>query len=239
MPRRHTGPRPKSKKPPPKQFSFLGDSSAGEPSEAESFQSPELEPNHTDYGFDYTSGSPSTSRRSNVNQRKSSENTSQPRPSSSQRKSIPRNTSSPMVPVLQASRRSETSPNRRSFIPQAARSEPARLPPKKNKRKQNTPLQREKALWHQIKALQSRTDNLTPKAPFSRLIRELLFKYASDACRITVQALEALQISSEIYLTQLFADAYVCTLHRGRVTLGVHDLRLVRFLRGPYEGHNL
>lgn len=49
--------------------------------------------------------------------------------------------------------------------------------------------------------------------------------------RITSQALECLQESSEMYVTQLFEDSYLLTMHRARVTLHPKDLRLANYLR--------
>ncbi|XP_055913502.1 histone H3-like centromeric protein A [Eupeodes corollae] len=217
MPRRQsghaTGPGPKSKtKSKTKQaaIAFLGDSSASEGSEAESFQSVELEADRTDYGFNYTNSSPHHSRQV------------------SQRRATP-------VAVESPAREARSSPlTRSSFIPRNTN----RSSTNSRSRKQMNPVRREQMLWKQIKQLQQKTDNLTPKAPFGRLIRELLIQESTSAHKITVAALEALQTSAEIYITSLFSDSYLCTLHRGRVTLGVQDLRLVRFLRGTSDTGN-
>jgi histone H3 len=76
------------------------------------------------------------------------------------------------------------------------------------------------------------TNLLIPKLPFGRIIREVLNLYCPADFRITKVALEALQESAEIYLVQLFEDAYRCALHRKRVTLQPIDMELVRRLRG-------
>lgn len=56
--------------------------------------------------------------------------------------------------------------------------------------------------------------------------------------RITPEALAALQESAEMFIVQLFEDSYLCTSHRGRVTLQVNDMQLVRYLRGPADASN-
>lgn len=50
--------------------------------------------------------------------------------------------------------------------------------------------------------------------------------------RVQTEALKALQDSAELYLTQLFEDAYFCTLHARRKTLYVADINCVRRIRG-------
>mmetsp|Transcript_72551 Transcript_72551/g.125908 ORF Transcript_72551/g.125908 Transcript_72551/m.125908 type:complete len:125 (-) Transcript_72551:253-627(-) len=74
------------------------------------------------------------------------------------------------------------------------------------------------------------------KISFARLVRETQNQYlpAGQApYRWSVEGLVTLQKVCEEYLTFLFADAYVATYHRRRVTLNIEDLRLVRRLRGP------
>lgn len=50
--------------------------------------------------------------------------------------------------------------------------------------------------------------------------------------RVTPECLMALQESSELYLTHFFSDAYLCTVHRGRVTMIPKDMQLALRLRG-------
>lgn len=83
----------------------------------------------------------------------------------------------------------------------------------------------------EITRLQLTTDLLIPKLPFARLIREVLQQYSQRNLRITPEALLCLQESSEIYLTQMFEDAYRCTLHRERVTMMPKDMNLALYLR--------
>nr|ARC76684.1 Cid1 [Drosophila diplacantha] len=101
--------------------------------------------------------------------------------------------------------------------------------PARRRRKQRGPVSRANRMNRQIRRLQACTTPLIPRLPFSRLVRELITKYASS-CRITESALGALQESSELYLTQRFQDAYLLTHHRGRVTLEVRDMALIAFI---------
>lgn len=52
-----------------------------------------------------------------------------------------------------------------------------------------------------------------------------------DDWRFTKQALLALQDSAESFIVQLLEDSYLCTYHRGRVTLIIRDMILARMLR--------
>lgn len=98
--------------------------------------------------------------------------------------------------------------------------------PRSHQRKQTEP----KAL-REIRRLQHSTELLIPKLPFSRLMREIITECSATVNRITPEAFEAIQSASEIYLTQMFEDAYKCTLHRDRATLMVKDIKLAVILR--------
>lgn len=50
------------------------------------------------------------------------------------------------------------------------------------------------------------------------------------------QALMALQEAAEAFLIHLFEDAYLLSLHAGRVTLFPKDVQLARRIRGIEEG---
>ena len=125
--------------------------------------------------------------------------------------------------------------------------------PRRSKRKSSTPQRNGRAsdgrpslIYHterkrprqvqvlsEIRRLQQFTGYVMPKLSFSRVVREILTTYSPGEIifRITAEAFEALQESTELYLTQLFTDSYLCTLHRDRVTLMVKDLQLTRYLR--------
>ena len=53
----------------------------------------------------------------------------------------------------------------------------------------------------------------------------------SQSFKFSREALRSLQLVSELFLVGLFEDAYLCTLHRNRVTLMEKDLRLARRIR--------
>uniref|UniRef100_A0A6E8VT15 Histone domain-containing protein n=1 Tax=Anopheles coluzzii TaxID=1518534 RepID=A0A6E8VT15_ANOCL len=82
-------------------------------------------------------------------------------------------------------------------------------------------------LLKEMLRLQLSWHHLIPKASFGRLVRELF----DHRYRITPQALEALHEATEVFLVQLFEDAYKCCLHRARVTLAPKDIELVIILR--------
>lgn len=91
-----------------------------------------------------------------------------------------------------------------------------------------------------IRRLQLSTELLIPRLPLTRLIREIILQHCAhpDGLRVQRAALDCLQESAELYLTQLFEDAYRCTLHRDRVTLIVKDYQLARYLRGKSDPGN-
>lgn len=121
-----------------------------------------------------------------------------------------------------------------------------------NKRKQTKPKQnktkstKSDGVLSEIADLQNNNNLIIPRLPFARLVREILQRNSNNnhddggKCytRITVQALLALQESSEMYMTQFMEDAYRLTFHRNQVTLKVSDMELTRFLRGCNDPGN-
>ena len=83
----------------------------------------------------------------------------------------------------------------------------------------------------EIKRYQKSTDLLLPRAPFQRLVRDICRGIDSDL-RFQAQALMALQESAEAYLTGVFEDANLCSIHAQRVTLMKKDMELARRIRG-------
>ena len=69
------------------------------------------------------------------------------------------------------------------------------------------------------------------KGPFQRLVREIARGENQDI-RFTSQGLLALQEASETYMTSIFEDAYLLTLHAKRITLMPKDIQLARRIRG-------
>ena len=74
---------------------------------------------------------------------------------------------------------------------------------------------------------------LIPKTPFARLCREIgqQLNLGYDL-NFGANAYLALQEASELYLVDLYSDAYMCTTHRKRITLKPEDIYLARRIRG-------
>lgn len=85
----------------------------------------------------------------------------------------------------------------------------------------------------EIRRQQQSTNLLIPKKSFSRLVREIQYNYnhVSDL-RWTKDALHALHIEAEDYLTHLFEDSLLCSIHARRVTIMVKDIHLCKRMRG-------
>ncbi|XP_077008469.1 histone H3-like centromeric protein A [Tamandua tetradactyla] len=89
----------------------------------------------------------------------------------------------------------------------------------------------------EIQKLQKSTELLIRKRPFSLLVREIctIFSRGVDL-NWQGQALLALQEAAETFLVHLFEDAYLLSLHAGRVTLFPKDVQLARRIRGIEAG---
>ena len=87
----------------------------------------------------------------------------------------------------------------------------------------------------EIKLYQRSTHLLIRKAPFARLVKELLITRHPCGHEFKWQsvAIECLQEACEAYLVCLISDAYLCAIHARRVTLMPRDIQLIRRLRGP------
>ncbi|XP_007532668.2 histone H3-like centromeric protein A [Erinaceus europaeus] len=89
----------------------------------------------------------------------------------------------------------------------------------------------------EIRKLQKSTNLLLRKLPFSRLVREICAKFTRGVdFNWQAHALLALQEAAEAFLVHLFEDAYLLSLHAGRVTLFPKDVQLARRIRGIQEG---
>ncbi|KAG8522472.1 histone H3-like centromeric protein A [Galemys pyrenaicus] len=128
-------------------------------------------------------------------------------------------------------------PQRKSGVPQRR---PASPPPSTPRRgaPRGTPSSRRRYLvLREIRKLQKSTHLLLRKAPFSRLVREICVRYTRGVdFNWQAQALLALQEAAEAFLVHLFEDAYLLSLHAGRVTLFPKDVQLARRIRGIQEG---
>lgn len=82
----------------------------------------------------------------------------------------------------------------------------------------------------EIDFLRNSTGLQISRAPFHRLTREILQDTNSEM-RIAGEAVDALQESSEMFITQLFEDAKISAIYRKRVTVEPRDLKLVQYLQ--------
>ncbi|CAK9089742.1 Histone H3-like centromeric protein cpar-1 (CENP-A-related protein 1) (Centromeric protein A related) [Durusdinium trenchii] len=132
--------------------------------------------------------------------------------------------------------------------PKAAAKAAAKKTPRRSKRvrvtvprKQRSPPrvdrlgQRQKTILREIARLQSdkAPPILLPKAAFGRLVREALDKVSEEEGKhkMTSEALTVLQESTEWFMSDLFADAQKCVVHRKKATLTPDDLTLVQLLQ--------
>jgi len=95
------------------------------------------------------------------------------------------------------------------------------IPPTKKKRPGTVALR-------EIRKYQKSTEMLIPKAPFTRLVREISNENNNLNFRFQDGAIEALQQSSEAYIIGLFEDTNLCAIHAKRVTIMPKDMRLAR-----------
>lgn len=85
----------------------------------------------------------------------------------------------------------------------------------------------------EIRKYQKSTELLIRKAPFQRLVREILHdtpRSTPGDLRIQTTALLALQETAEAFLVKLFEDSNMCAIHARRVTLMPRDIHLARRL---------
>ena len=83
----------------------------------------------------------------------------------------------------------------------------------------------------EIRHMQKGTNLLIQKAPFQRLIREVMDKHKQDM-RFRPSALEAIQEATEQYLISVFEGAVILQLHRKKKTLIQKDLSYTVRIRG-------
>lgn len=86
----------------------------------------------------------------------------------------------------------------------------------------------------EIRTLRKTVNLLIPKAPFARLVKEIIMELSPEQqiLRIQLSALEALQEATEAYIVQFFEDSVLLSMHAKRVTLMRQDMILMRRLRG-------
>ena len=105
------------------------------------------------------------------------------------------------------------------------------------RRKQETPHRRKpgSVALREIRLYQRSTHLLIRKAPFARLVKQLLMERHPYGTQFKWQraAIECLQEACEAYIVCFLADAYLCAIHTKRVTLMPRDIQLIKRLRGP------
>lgn len=84
----------------------------------------------------------------------------------------------------------------------------------------------------EIRKMQKGCDLLIRKAPFQRLVREIIHEDIKSDVRVQSTALLALQEAAECYLIGLFEDTNLCAIHAKRVTIMPKDIQLARRIRG-------
>jgi len=86
----------------------------------------------------------------------------------------------------------------------------------------------------EIRKYQRTAELLIPRAPFSRLVREVAVGTGAlgGEARWHVNAITALQEATEAYLVGLMEDTNLCALHANRVTIMPRDMQLARRIRG-------
>ena len=83
----------------------------------------------------------------------------------------------------------------------------------------------------EIRRYQKSTDLLIRRAPFQRIIQEIVRSFRNDL-RIQAAAIKGLQEAAEAYLVGLFEDSNLCAIHAKRVTIMPRDVQLARRIRG-------
>ena len=83
----------------------------------------------------------------------------------------------------------------------------------------------------EIRRYQKSTDLLIRKAPFGRVVREILQEKNKDI-RAQAVAVAATQEAAEAYTVGLYEDTNLSAIHAKRVTIMPKDMQLVRRIRG-------
>jgi len=84
----------------------------------------------------------------------------------------------------------------------------------------------------EIRKYQRGTDLLLNRAPFQRVVREVLSGLTPEVFRFQSSALECLQTAAEAFVIQVFEDSVLAMIHAKRITLMVRDIQFIRRLRG-------
>jgi len=72
----------------------------------------------------------------------------------------------------------------------------------------------------------NRMDFNIPRTPFVRLIKQILLKFGyNSVTHISSEAVKAIQLAAEVYLTNMFEDLHILALHGQRVTIMPRDFQ--------------
>merc|ERR1711920_958805 len=83
----------------------------------------------------------------------------------------------------------------------------------------------------EVKRYQKSVKNLLPRAPFQRLVRNIV-QSQDHELRFQSAALAALQEATEAYIVGVFEDTNLCAIHANRKTVMKKDMELARRIRG-------
>ena len=86
----------------------------------------------------------------------------------------------------------------------------------------------------EIRFYQKNTELLIQRAPFARIVKEIMQDYNTEFC-VQGVALDALQDATEAYLIGLFEDTNLLAIHAKRVTITTKDMQLAQRIRGGGE----
>lgn len=87
----------------------------------------------------------------------------------------------------------------------------------------------------EIRRFQKTTEQLIPKMPFLRLVREISAKLLGGEMRWQPNALNALQESAEAYLITMFENTNLAAIHAKRQTIKPEDIKLARRIGGEKD----
>ena len=113
----------------------------------------------------------------------------------------------------------------RNIAVKAPRKPPPHQMQKKRRFRPGTVALRE--IWQYQKS----TDLLIRRAPFQRVMYEIVRSFRNDL-RIQAVAIKGLQEAAEAYLVGLFKDSNLCAIHAKRVTIMPKDVQLTRRICG-------
>ena len=77
------------------------------------------------------------------------------------------------------------------------------------------------------------------RAPFQRLVKNILQGINIDINHVQRSAFECLQEAAESYIVSLMGDANICAIHCNRQTIMQKDFLLARRLRGDEARENI